>query len=793
MLLFPIQIFQKQLKMLQSKYYLSALLLFCILISSSLFAQTVVRGVVKNNQHQSLEGVKVQLISTERQTITNSLGQFKLEIPQNIQKPELFIQGEGFLLKRYQISKKELKDIIEIEMQPNVIEINPVVITATRTDSRIDRIPTRITVINQTQIEATPGQTPDQSLLLSGVNVNRPFGIFSNKATVTLRGLSGKDQARTLVLVDGVPVNKTDGGTVNWNLFDKDLIDRMEVIKGPVSSLYGGNAMGGVINIITRKPYKPFGMKAWSEFGTYNTWRIGLNLSGRKSLSETNQFYWTLNGFRTKSDGYVSTSDAFKTPYTVANYLKEYGIGGKIGLVLHEKQTIELDILRYDDERGGGETVYEKLGNYTEHDTWQLKTLYRNQLKKGELNVSMFYIQEDYKAQNEYIKDNTYTLYDVTSTRVDMGVLANLNLKISDKTTLVAGLDAKQGSVDASDIYLTSSDVIHNKGKLFSGGAFLQGEFVPFTPKLKFITGIRMDMASYREGQFFVETPSVSSEYMKLYEDVNITEKNWTAFSPKLSVQYTFKPSLRTFVSLAGGFRPPILDDMCRSGKVKGGFKVINPELKPEYLYNIEWGWDYKPNEKLSIQPSVYYSLGEDFMYYITTGDSVNMGFKTSPVFKRVNITEVEIYGFELDTRYTLSKNISFSISYAYTHPKIKTFTPDQKNGNSDLNGKYLTDVSDHSITCAAYWNSKIVNSGLVIRYIGKQWLNDANTLDDKYFMPAQYPDYTVVDLRFQKDIIYNFSASFEIQNLFNKKYYDSKNSVCPGRMIFAKLIYQIK
>ena len=95
--------------MLQSKYYLSALMLFCILVSSSLFAQTVVKGVVKNNQHQSLEGVKVQLIFTERQTITDSLGQFKLEIPQNIQKPELLVQGDGFLLKRYQISKKRVE------------------------------------------------------------------------------------------------------------------------------------------------------------------------------------------------------------------------------------------------------------------------------------------------------------------------------------------------------------------------------------------------------------------------------------------------------------------------------------------------------------------------------------------------------------------------------------------------------------------------------------------------------------------------------------------------------------
>jgi iron complex outermembrane receptor protein len=58
-----------------------------------------------------------------------------------------------------------------------------------------------------------------------------------------MRGLSGNEQARVLVMIDGVPVNKSDGGSVNWNLLDPAMVERIEVVKGPASSMYGSNAM----------------------------------------------------------------------------------------------------------------------------------------------------------------------------------------------------------------------------------------------------------------------------------------------------------------------------------------------------------------------------------------------------------------------------------------------------------------------------------------------------------------------------------------------------------------------
>jgi outer membrane receptor for ferrienterochelin and colicin len=71
--------------------------------------------------------------------------------------------------------------------------------------------------------------------------------------------MRGSDEsARTLVLIDGVPKNKMSGGFVNWSMINSDEVERIEITKGPVSALYGNNAMSGVINIITKEPEKDF-------------------------------------------------------------------------------------------------------------------------------------------------------------------------------------------------------------------------------------------------------------------------------------------------------------------------------------------------------------------------------------------------------------------------------------------------------------------------------------------------------------------------------------------------------
>ena len=132
------------------------------------------------------------------------------------------------------------------------MKLEEVVVTGTKTTRNFREVPGKTEVINSKTIEVSAAQQVDDILRFTpGINVNRTVGIYSQRPMVTLRGLSGDEQSRTLVLINGVPINTTDEGGVNWNRINQYDVDRIEIFKGPGSSLYGNNAMGGIINIIT--------------------------------------------------------------------------------------------------------------------------------------------------------------------------------------------------------------------------------------------------------------------------------------------------------------------------------------------------------------------------------------------------------------------------------------------------------------------------------------------------------------------------------------------------------------
>ena len=132
---------------------------------------------------------------------------------------------------------------------------------------------------------------------------------ISSTAKVSIRGLAGDEQGRTLVLFDGIPINTSDEGSVNWNSIHIDNVQRIEVFKGPGSSLYGNSAMGGVINIISKRPVSPFSLNTSGSYGSLNTWKTDLGLSSRIN----DKFAIFLSGYYNKSDGFNNIPDSLRT------------------------------------------------------------------------------------------------------------------------------------------------------------------------------------------------------------------------------------------------------------------------------------------------------------------------------------------------------------------------------------------------------------------------------------------------------------------------------------------------
>jgi iron complex outermembrane recepter protein len=671
---------------------------------------------------------------------------------------------------------------LDIRLLTDIIETDEVVVSATRTENSINDIPTRVNLITPRMLKAVPALGVDDYLVnIPGVNISRSFGIFSTKATITMRGLAGNEQARVLVMIDGIPVNKSDGGSVNWNLLDPDIVERIEVVKGPASSVYGSDAMGGAINIITRKPADGFSGSVEAGYGTYNTINGRLNLAHKVKLKSNQSFYWDLNGFYRKSDGYITQSkaDQAANSYITPSTLKEYSGELKLGYDLSKNESVELDMVYYNDDRGTGEKEYQPEGNTTDHDTYQARIKYTRSSGKFDSNISLFWLNEDYKKVNEYIKDD-YTFYKVLSKRLDVGILSSLSYRAGAFQKISAGIDLKQGSVDAKDVYYTSTDIVYNKGKMFNSGLFAQDEISLLDEKIRVIAGLRYDLAAFYKGAFTIEAPSAETSFMYNLQNSSFDNVVWHSLTPKISVNYSISNSSRVYVSFGRGFRPSVLDDLCRSGRIKGGFKLANPDIDPEYITNYEAGGDVLIERRLRVSASVYYSLGTDFMYYVNSGDSIDMGYGDRPIYIRTNIPKVHIYGAEFEVNFRPSDKLTFNAAYSYNHSEIVSYKPLDSSDPVDLTGKHLTDVPGRTFSLSGRWQNRFADLSMACRYQDAMWVNDQNVYDE-IVMSDVYPAYTVVDMKISKEIKM-ITMDLGIQNILDKKFYDSKGAVCPGR-----------
>ena len=228
---------------------------------------------------------------------------------------------------------------------------------------------------------------------------------------------------------------------------------------------------------------------------------------------------------------------------------------------------------------------------------------------------------------------------------------------------------------------------------------------------------------------------------------------------------------------------PPKIDDMVRSGKISKGFKIANPELKPERLINYELGATWDAHEKVSVEPSVYYSHGYDFQYFVATGDSVETGgADLKPVLQRQNIAQVGIAGAEISVLWKILPNISLPANYSYNYSEILEFY-DPGNPEKDISANGLIEVPTHMANASFIWQNKIVNTVFDWHYIGKEWYDDENT---QYIDPHQ-----IFDIKFTRKFPQGIGISLTVQNIFNDLTLDRKGTLPPGRFIIFELLYE--
>lgn len=225
-----------------------------------------------------------------------------------------------------------------------------IVVTATRTEIATSQVGSSISVLTADEIEERQyAFTVDALRAMPGITVSQN-GSFGGQALVSIRGAAPE---QTLVLIDGVIANDPSnaGASFNFANLDPNDIERIEVLRGPQSTLYGSQAIGGVVNIITKRAEEPFAYSAFAEAGSYNTLRSGGTVSGREGQTD---YRFSLSGVRTNG---ISKADENDGNIEEDGY-KSYTIGGNVGSNLTEDLRVE-GSLRYSDSRsefdaGGG-------------------------------------------------------------------------------------------------------------------------------------------------------------------------------------------------------------------------------------------------------------------------------------------------------------------------------------------------------------------------------------------------------------------------------------------------------
>jgi iron complex outermembrane recepter protein len=194
--------------------------------------------------------------------------------------------------------------------QEKEITLEEVVVTATRDAEEIRKIPANVTVIPQEEIERSYTQTTADLLRSEvGVVVNDLSGTGKNNF-IDIRGFGEIGNQNVLVLVDGRRINAIDLSAIDWTQIPQEQIERIEVLRGAGSVLYGDNAVAGVINIITKRPQKPFSFEAGASAGSYHYNNETASISGKSGPFSAilNTDYHATDGYR--DNGFLRAKDA---------------------------------------------------------------------------------------------------------------------------------------------------------------------------------------------------------------------------------------------------------------------------------------------------------------------------------------------------------------------------------------------------------------------------------------------------------------------------------------------------
>ena len=577
-------------------------------------------------------------------------------------------------------------------------EIKEVVITAAHSQKKLKDIPITVQVVTAEDIKKS--QSTDFKTFLenefSGIN----FTYDGGSPNINMMGFGGK---YVLFLMNGERMAGETFDNIDYDRIDIDNIERIEIIKGASSSLYGSNAIGGVINIITKDSKSPLDINAGYLYDSSRDHKANLSIGTKQKWGNL-----SISSFYKMREPYIitdriSTGEVYNE-LNVAGFTN-YGISPKLTFNLNPKINLSLTPGYYFSERNpgtpAGEIVRDRYYNYN----LGLKTNIKFNDNQNLIISGAFdrYDKYDYfRKINEKEKKYENEVWRVSS---------QYNQNLFKKHTLVAGGEVLSEKL-LSFMFKNESTGGRENAQTYS--AFTQQDWV-INPAMTIVTGARMDYHS------------IFKQY----------------FTFRLSGMYRFDETMTIRAGYSGGFRSPTLKELYTNWfhPWGGGFQLMgNKNLRPETSdnFNISIDFNFK---KLNLTFITQYSKIKD---------KINLRGNIGDTLRYVNFHgNTDVLSSEVSAIYKLNRNFHFKGSYSYY----------------DI-GKRRSENRPHTLTFKAeyipsgkYYIPSIIISG--------KYLSQTKIYDDDNSSFVSYAPYSIWRLQLASKLPLGFTLTGGINNIF--------------------------
>lgn len=620
-------------------------------------------------------------------------------------------------------------NISHAQEEYKMMQLETITVTAQKKEENVQEVPLSISVFSEIDIV-------DQKI--ESVKDIAPFTpnlmLFDNSGagnfTTTIRGIQSSGTSLSTsaaLLIDGIPILFANG--LDETLMD---IERIEVLKGPQSTLYGKDTEAGAINIITRKPDNDFRGKIGAEFGSDDKRQYSFSTSGP---IVKDKFYVGISGQHYEKDGFI------KNTYLDTISDDRENNSGKITLRWTPGDNLDLLLISSKAKRDDGKwnvneisatkpLIHTNSEEYSKTDSFMnsLKIEYDNGLyqfnstttqRKFDLDVFNDY---DYSVATGYhvVEDNSYEKisqeFRLSSQRGGLNWLIGFYADKDDNrqknlTTMSSGSSQTFRNFDSDSI-----------------GFFAHADY-QINEKTSIVTGLRYDRDD--------------KEYEDKLDKSNNEETSYSELSPKLTFKYKQTQNIMTYGSIAKGYR-------------SGGF---HPFSAPGYKksYDKETLWNYEIGCKTSFMDNRFFINGA--VYYM---DIDNMQVKSAVdrgLSYMSNAAKATSKGFELEATAKATRNLKFFTSFGYNVTEFDNFEDyfgNYKGNKNPYAPKYNYNVG------AQYRNQQGIYARADLNGYGKTYLDNANQYDRKAYNLVN----TKVGYEAKKFDIY-----FYANNLFDKEY----------------------